>query len=328
MNEHHVVVHGFDTRDHCVYDLDGHPSQISLGALLETMSIAASAHGLRMKVYRRPESPETNPTFDTHFEADPHVQPDTLIPYIRYRSVQRRPLSTRPLTSHQKMALESCVGSNYQILWLEGFAKRLQAARLMFNNAKLRLIMPEAYQVHCNIIQWNSRYSEDRIPDQALGIDQVTAHLMRWVMKSWRRVEFFNTFLAGTWAPRIQMDLLPGVGCAAHFVILASQPPQSIDDYISAGRAMQRFWLTSAKLGLQLQPEITPLIFARYSRGGVRFSTKKQCVKLADILTEQLNGIIDEKDAAEAVFMGRIGSGKVSASRSTRMSLQQLMWRP
>ena len=30
-----LVVHGFDTRAHCVYDLDGHPSQISLGALLE-----------------------------------------------------------------------------------------------------------------------------------------------------------------------------------------------------------------------------------------------------------------------------------------------------
>ena len=27
----HVVVHGFDTRSHCVYDLDGHPSQLSLG---------------------------------------------------------------------------------------------------------------------------------------------------------------------------------------------------------------------------------------------------------------------------------------------------------
>ena len=24
----HVVVHGFDTRDHCVYDLTGHPSQM------------------------------------------------------------------------------------------------------------------------------------------------------------------------------------------------------------------------------------------------------------------------------------------------------------
>ncbi|SFU47558.1 nitroreductase family protein [Nitrosospira multiformis] len=37
----HLIIHAFDTRDHCVYDLDGHPSQISLGALLETLSIAA-----------------------------------------------------------------------------------------------------------------------------------------------------------------------------------------------------------------------------------------------------------------------------------------------
>ncbi|HWW68783.1 MAG TPA: nitroreductase family protein, partial [Duganella sp.] len=41
-----LIVHGHDTRDHCVYDLDGHPSQISLGALLETMAIAASTFGL------------------------------------------------------------------------------------------------------------------------------------------------------------------------------------------------------------------------------------------------------------------------------------------
>ena len=52
-----VVVHGFDTRDHCVYDLDGHPSQISLGALLETISIAASAHGLRVDSSRRSTLP-------------------------------------------------------------------------------------------------------------------------------------------------------------------------------------------------------------------------------------------------------------------------------
>ena len=36
-----VVVYGHDTRATCVYDLDGHPSQISLGALLETMAADA-----------------------------------------------------------------------------------------------------------------------------------------------------------------------------------------------------------------------------------------------------------------------------------------------
>ena len=37
---------GRDTRAHCVYDLDGHPSQISLGALLETMTLAATRFSL------------------------------------------------------------------------------------------------------------------------------------------------------------------------------------------------------------------------------------------------------------------------------------------
>ena len=53
VDDFNVVVHGFDTRDHCVYDLDGRPSQISLGALLETIAIAASGHGREMVVRRR-----------------------------------------------------------------------------------------------------------------------------------------------------------------------------------------------------------------------------------------------------------------------------------
>ncbi|MEO8996576.1 MAG: nitroreductase family protein, partial [Nitrosospira sp.] len=25
IDERHLVIHAFDTRDHCIYDLDGHP---------------------------------------------------------------------------------------------------------------------------------------------------------------------------------------------------------------------------------------------------------------------------------------------------------------
>ncbi len=324
MSQSHVVVHGFDTRDHCVYDLDGHPSQISLGALLETMSIAATSHGLQTHVQRRLEAPETNPTFDVRFEPNDNIQPDSLIPYIPYRSVQRRPLSTRPLTAREKSALEASVGGIFRILWLEGFTQRFRTARLMFNNAQLRLTMPEAYQVHRDIIQWNSRYSEDRVPDQALGIDPITARLMRWVMQSWQRVEFFNTFLAGTWAPRIQMDLIPGIACAAHFVILAAQQPQSVDDYISAGRAMQRFWLTATKLGLQLQPEMTPLIFSRYARNEIEFSRAKGMADRARSILMETESLIGREANALAVFMGRVGAGLAPAARSVRLPLTRL----
>lgn len=324
MDQHHVVIHGFDTRDHCVYDLDGHPSQISLGALLETMSIAATSHGLETQVQRRLDTPETNPTFDVRFVPNNAMQPDPLVPYIPYRSVQRRPMRTRSLTAREKSALEASVGEVFRILWLEGFTQRFRTAKLMFSNAQLRLTMPEAYQVHRAIIQWNSRYSEDRVPDQALGIDPLTARMMRWVMKSWQRVEFFNTFLAGTWAPRIQMDLIPGIACAAHFVICAKQQPQSIDDYVSAGRATQRFWLTATKLGLQLQPEMTPLIFTRYFRHGIEFSKAPGMNERGKNISRQLSNLIGEKKSELGVFMGRIGAGPAPTARSIRLPLSRL----
>lgn len=324
VDDQHVVVHGFDTRDHCVYDLDGHPSQISIGALLETISIAATAHGLLTLVTRRAEMPETTPTFDVRFVPDKNLKPDPLIAYIPVRSVQRRAMQTRPLSLSEKEALEASIGEKYSILWLEGKTKRFAAARLMFNNAKLRLTLPEAYQVHRDIIQWNALYSEDKVPDHALGLDPVTLKMMHWVMKSWKRVKFFNTFLAGTLAPRIQMDFIPGIACAAHFVIQAREAPHSIDDYIGAGRALQRFWLTLTQQGLVMQPEMTPLIFSRYSLSGLQFSTDMDMQESARKLTNQLHGLIGEEATARSTFMGRIGAGPSPTARSLRMPLVKL----
>ncbi len=322
----HVVVHGFDTRDHCVYDLNGGPSQISLGALLETITIAASGHGLVADVQRRMDMPETRPTFDVRFTADASMSivPDPLIGSIPKRSVQRRAMRTRALTLEEKQTLEAAVGPAHRIFWIEGFAHRFQAARLMFNNARLRLTIPEAYEVHRSIIEWNSQFSEDRVPDQALGADAMTVRLMRWVMQSWERVEFFNTWLAGTLAPRIQMDLIPGIACAAHFAIVAEREARTIDDYVAAGRAVQRFWLTATHLGLQLQPEMTPLVFGKYARDGLEFTRASGGMALAQNLAQQTRALMGDA-ALNAVFMGRIGAGHPALARSLRTPLQRLL---
>ena len=145
-------------------------------------------------------------------------------------------------------------------------------------------------------------------------------------MMSWRRVEFFNTYLAGTWAPRLQMDFIPGLACAAHFVIKAHQKPTSVDDFVAAGRAVQRFWLTLTQLGLFQQPEMTPLIFGSYVRNGIRFSKVAKLESLArklEIATKEIVGL----DTDRAVWMGRIGAGSPPLARSTRRPLDQLMHR-
>lgn len=328
ISEEHLVVHGFDTRHDCVYDLDGHLSHLALGALLESIALAASGHGLQTSFQRRLDTPATRHIFDVYLQPAPSMVADPLIPYIPIRSVQRRAMRTQPLSPGEKAALEAAVGPRYRILWLEGFRNRLRAAKLTFHNAKTRLTMPEAYQVHKEIIEWNARFSQDRIPDQAVGLDPITTRLMQWVLQSWQRVRFFNRYLAGTWLARIELDLVPGIACAAHFVILACDKPGSVDDYVSAGRAMQRFWLTATQLGLKLQPEVSPLIFARYLRNGTQFSQLKGMHERAQLPARQLKQLTGEKEIEFAVFMGRIGTGRAPVARSLRLALERLIKRP
>lgn len=321
----HVAVHGFDTRDHCVYDLDGHPSQIALGALIETAAIAASHHGLRTLARRRPDSPEHRPVFDLEFVADAGLAPDPLQAVVKTRSVQRRPMQTQRLSDAQKQALEAAIGADYAVDWLERTADRLKVAKMLFHSAKIRLTIPEAYRVHKDIIEWRAQFSEDRVPDQALGTDPMTTRLMQFVMQSWGRVETFNRFFAGTWAPRIQLDFIPGVACAAHFLLLAKTPVRTIDDYVAAGRAIQRFWLTATQQGLQLQPEVTPLVFTRYAREKVAFSSKSGAQQMAQELDERFTRVVGAHAAAHAVFMGRVGVGRQPTSRSLRRPLSRLL---
>jgi hypothetical protein len=328
VGDDHVVVHGFDTRHDCVYDLDGSSSQIAVGALLETMRIAASVHGVRIDAQRRHDSPPEAPQIDVRLVHDPAVGVDPLAVCIESRTVNRRPLRTRPLTPDERNALVASVGDEHEVVWREDAASRRRMAALLFKSARIRLTMPEAYLVHRDAIEWGARFSVDRVPEAAVGLDPMTARLMRWVMKSWDRVHFFNRYLAGTWIPRVQLDVLPAVLCAAHFVIVARHDATSIDDFIAGGRALQRFWLTAAKLGLQLQPELTPLIFARYYRTQIRFSETTHMTRDAGRISALLEAEIGGPAARAAVFMGRVGAGEAAKSRSLRLPIDRLMFDP
>lgn len=322
--ERSLVVHGFDTRAHVVYDLRGEASQLSLGALLETMAIAATRHGWAMQARRRVELPDTRPTFDVEF-IESGLPQDLLLDCVRKRTVQRRPLKTRPLTDSERSALERSVSPGYRVRWFATGDERWRCARLMFANAHLRLTLPEAYLVHRDVIEWGARESVDRVPDQALGADPVALLMMRFVLKSWDRVHFANRFLAGTWLPRLQMDLLPSVACAAHLVLVADRAPASIDDQVAAGRAVQRFWLTATQLGLWQQPEMTPLIFARYARQGQSFTAVARLQQRAQLLAGRLDELLGAQEAGRAVWMGRIGEGNAPKARSVRRPLQELI---
>ena len=280
---------------------------------------------MQVNIQARPGQPDTNPVFDIEFTENPDIKPDPLLPYISSRTVQRRPMSTRPINNRERKQLEAAVATDFHIIWLESLRERLRVARLLFRNGGLRLTLPEAFKTHSSIIQWDSDLSEDRIPAKAVGLDPMTMHLMRWALGSWQRVNFLNRFMAGTLIPRIELDFITGIACASHFIVMAKRPPETLDDFVSGGRAVQRFWLTATRLGLQLQPEMTPLIFSSYVRNGVTFTDNVHSNRLAQKLANQLADIAAPEDIANAVFIGRIGAGDTPRARSVRLPLEKLM---
>jgi len=325
INDKHFIVHGYDTRDHCVYDLQGHASQLAIGVLLESIDISASAFQHRAEFKLRSDMPETKPTIDVFLVDDSSVVPDPLFPFLPIRSVQRRILKTIPLTIEQKKALEQAVGNFYTVKWVESFSQRWKVAWLINKNAKLRLTLPEAYPTHSTVIEWNARFSDDKIPDQAIGLDPITTKIMKWAMQSWARVDFLNTYMAGTLLPRIELDLLPGICCAAHFTLIAEHKPHSVQDYLNAGRALQRFWLTATYLGLHIQPEMTPLIFSGYINEKVEFTRETSLTAYAEKLSKTFQNLISESLFDRIVFLGRIGAGNASKARSKRLSIDKLL---
>lgn len=319
-----LSINAWDTRDWCFYDLKGAASEIAVGALQETLAIAAKEEGWNA-TFSQLDNSEGDYGIDVRFE-EQETAKDPLYPYIRQRVTQRRAMSRQALTPSQKAALENCLPDGFSVIWLEG-KSRWDVAKLLFKSAKIRLTTEEGYRVHSQIIEWDRQYSQTMIPDQAVGLDTMTVRLMRWVMQSWQRVKFMNRFMAGTWTPRLQLDLIPALCCGAHFALVNEKPVVSRADNLAAGRALQRFWLTATQQGLQFQPEMTPLIFSRYVADNTHFVEDAAARSLAQQVAEDLSSLTDGMDVQRIAYFGRVGTGSTPESRSIRRDLDELIER-
>lgn len=321
-----LIIHGFDTRDHCVYDLDGMPSRLAHGALLETLRIAASGFGLRATISFVPGLTAASPRYRISFAEDREVSKSPLFDQIRARVTQRRGMRMGGLDSARRTVLSEVLSeAGGRVIWFSRFDQRLAIAMLLFKSAWIRLVTREAYEVHREVIDWGKQFSETALPDQALGSDALTLKTMRWAMADWRRVEFMNRYFAGTLMPRIQLDFLPGLRCAAHFALVA---PQSIADdrsQVEAGRLLQRFWLEVSRQGMYLQPEMTPLIFSRYVDSSTRFTAHPGAQLRAKEVRDRMGFLLGEAELAKTFFFGRIGFGSHPSSRSLRRPTEALM---
>jgi molybdopterin/thiamine biosynthesis adenylyltransferase len=333
LDERRAVLHGFDTRHWCVYDIDGWPSRLAIGGLLETLRIAAAALAGRQLVWRLMDD-SGGPALRIELvltSAGPAAEPAgsglpddaALAAVIARRSVQRRALSMRRLSHDDRQAIEAAVAraGDFACVWFESLHERLVLARLLSASTRIRLRLAAAWRTHARVIEWGARFSTDRIPDRAIGLDGATLRLMRWVMAREARALSFARGPGATLWPRLWLDLWPATACAAHLAIVRrdAAAPDATDDF-ALGAAMQRAWLTAEARGLRLQPEMALPIFAQYgARDAACLGDSQAEARRLALRWHALPGIAGRH---WGIWLCRLGYGPAAVARSLRRPIE------
>ncbi|GAB4391132.1 MAG: hypothetical protein Tsb0032_01470 [Kiloniellaceae bacterium] len=318
--------------DEDIYDYnDGQPTLLSGGMLLETLRIAASAHG-RMMQWSYEEGSGLEHSLRVELPRSPGTAEDPLLASVKTRSVDRGAYSRQRLSDADKAALTEALGEELRIEWHETLRERLSLARLNARATDIRLRIPEAFKVHRKIIDWARDLSPTGFPSKAVGLDTMTLKIMRWGFGDWRRLERMNRMPGATGPAILQMDILPALNSGALFTIRAATPPApggyDPETLLRFGAALQRFWLVAEQRGLGLQPALATAIFAHYGRHGIDFTGDEAIRARAEGLAEELErrGLGGD----DLVFLGRIGRARrrTAYPRSVRRPLKELMVKP
>jgi molybdopterin/thiamine biosynthesis adenylyltransferase len=328
IDETRLRVHVRDQANEDIYDRNGDFSLISTGCLLENICLAAAEEGFGVDwSYRRIARHEHR--LDIALSPQRTIEHDPRSRFIRSRHTDRRPYVLEPLRGHDRQALESCFDESFKLTWHESTEARLRVALLNAAASDIRLRCREAYDVHRRVIDFERAFSSTGISSRALGLDPILLRIMQWAIHDFTRLDRLNRVL-GTGAAQLEMDLLPGWMCSAHFMISfrdALSEEQRAPALLHAGQSIQRFWLEATRRGLSMQPGLAPLIFASYAEAGHPFSASEKLCDQARQLAKRLRDVSGGIPATSLIFAGRIGRSRtqIEGARSIRRSLRELM---
>ena len=236
---------------------------LSLGAVAENLTIAASRFGIDTKTVLLPDPTQPNLIMQIRLQAG-QTKIDPLWRQIPLRHTNRRVHFRGPkMTGAERSQLDAAARtySACQLVWLDEPNRRRQALRLMrqaeterFHN---RILHEELFSAIRFDAGWRSACSEG-LPPGALGVEPPLRAFFA-LLRHWPVMRLANLLgahhMLGWRACDLPCRLAPHLGLLA----VKNTDNQAVFD---AGRAFQRLWLGVTSQGRVLQPMPASALFA------------------------------------------------------------------
>jgi len=287
---------------------------MSLGALVENLTIAASRFGIRAVTALCPDP--NQPDWVLQIQLQPDLTPtDPLWQSIPLRHTNRRVFFRGPkMSSAERGELDAAarVFPACRLIWLDDPVTRNLALRLMrwaeTARFRTRLLHHELFSAIRFEAGWRDTCPEG-LPPGALGVEPPLRPVFA-LLRHWPVMRLANLlgahYMLGWRACDLPCRLAPHLGLLA----VKNSDDQSVFD---TGRTFQRVWLAATSHGRVLQPMPASAIFALEGASveGVPITTQQRLV----------DGWKTSMDEAIPLMLFRMGFAKASSTVAGRLAV-------
>jgi len=325
--ENYIDVFLDPTADTSLYDWDNANSTMACGAVLHNIYIAAVARGLSPQILKQPNASQPlwmgRVVLDFNQVTESLNQHDLLLE----RSIWLRHTNTLlykndELEKSQQQTLANTL-NNHPDTSLHFITSDIDKQRLfeaISLTEEIRFSRQDLHDYLHSMIRWTEKDEQlyktgYTLP--SMGICGVGKFVFQ-ATKSWPIMRFLNRFGS---AANLAKRASEGVThCSAVGLITMSASGDTDNDYLEAGQAMESVWLAANKLGLDLHPFNTLLMFSFALKQDPSLFSKSEGEKIEQTM-QLVQGVYDsvnwERDEV-AVFLFRIGKGEAVSGYSLR----------
>lgn len=310
-----VTMFNIPSADATPFNFRQHGSFLAHGAVIENLSLIAHEEGYEARVHLLPD--EANATARITFVPG-RKSPSPLAKAIEDRATNRKLYKKTPLQEgHRKELVDSVAGAQgIGLRFVTDTNAIATLARAISTNERLIIENRAVHDFIFGVIRW-TRDEECAKPGlylRTMELPPPVQFIFRHVLRHW----FFANLLGSLGLSRIVASQSAQVYSSSSAIGAIILTGESDADFIAAGRAFQRLWLTATSLNMRLHPVTAlPYLMQRLNAGEAdMFSEKHQA--LIRYANKEIGNAFDLPDNKHIAMLFRIGYGEEPTAKSAK----------
>ncbi|MBC7485400.1 MAG: Rv1355c family protein [Cytophagaceae bacterium] len=309
-------------------DFDNITSNISFGATIETLKIAAIKMGFAVEPIYFPNKENRRLIAAFNFiEASSAVYASDLSSAIGFRTTNRKAGTGKKIDEKVTASLKEIVklgDSESNIDIIENKDQIIKIADIVSKVERIRFLYPQGHHdFYTKEIRWNDvdvNQTKDGLDIKSLELSESDKTGLI-VASEPGVIKLLNKWGGGAAFEKLSNKAIissSGIG-------LITMPNYDQESFIKGGEAVQRVWLKANIQGLTFHPISAPLfLFARLNHGNSEELTEPMMVELTE-LQRSLKEIFPVLDERQGIFMFRLSYADDASVRSVRRSLDETL---